>query len=159
MKILHFGGYEGSVAGVVHLEDDDNGTLLEDTRKKILLEIRDQCPYTTVEIAGRGITGVLWTLIGELLDPLTVLRLRATSSCWNQSNPHGDTAELWFFLMRESREDNGPVHASRAVKPDEETKHKFGWYDDGSLFVLALEIVLGPEPLNFSRGDGSLSLD
>ena len=95
MKILHFGGCEGSVAGVVHLEDNDNGTPLEDTRKKILLEIRDQCPYTTVENAGRVVTGVLWTLIGELLDPLTVLRLRATSSYWNQvANPYGDTAEL-----------------------------------------------------------------
>ena len=63
------GGYEGSVAGVVYLEEDDSGTQLEDTRGKILLEIRERCPCTTVENAGRGITGVLvdsdWGVAGS----------------------------------------------------------------------------------------------
>ena len=59
---MHPGGYEGSVTGAEYLEDDDNGTQLEDTRWKILLEIRKQFPCTTVENASRGITG-------ELVDP------------------------------------------------------------------------------------------
>ena len=110
------GGYEGSVAGAVYLEEDDNGTQREDTRGKILLEIRERCPCTTVENAVRGITG-------ELLDLPMALRLRVTSSNWNQANRCGDMAGLWFFLMKESMEENGPVHTSRAVRPDEETKH------------------------------------
>ena len=47
----------------------------------------------------RGVVDSDWRTVGST----TVLRLRATSSCWNQSNPHGDTAELWFSLMKESR--------------------------------------------------------
>ena len=66
---MRTGGYEGSVAGAVYLEEDDNGTQLEDTRGKILLEIREQCQCTTEENAGRGITGVLvdsdWRVAGS----------------------------------------------------------------------------------------------
>ena len=66
---MHPGGCELSVTGAVYLEDDDNGTQLEDTRRKILLEIREQFPCTTVENAGRGITGVLedsdWEVAGS----------------------------------------------------------------------------------------------
>ena len=91
---MHLGGYEGSVTGAVYLEDDDNGTQLEDTRGKILLDIRMQFQCTTVD---------WWTLIGKLLDPPMVLRLRVTSSFWNQASRYGDMAGLWFFLMREHR--------------------------------------------------------
>ena len=66
---MHPGGYEGSVTGAVYLEDDDNGTQLEDTRGKILLEIREPFPCTTVVNARRGITGVLadpdWEVAGS----------------------------------------------------------------------------------------------
>ena len=60
----------------------------------------------------------LWASIRDYLTPPNVLVLRAAGPKWSNAKLYGESAALWFFLMKkDDSEEGAPVPPSRVAQP------------------------------------------